>query len=311
MDETEIHRGVLPWPGMPDRDRSAYEYSMGPAEPYESAASAGRGDGVPAGELSAFRFTSKVVYEGAEFSGQVYVPSQYDDAHPAELIVFLDGDMYLDEPFAAPVVLDNLIADKSLPPVIAVFVNPSAEGPGLPIYGGDGNRSVEYDSVTDKYVTFLVDELLPEVVGAYRITDVEPWGICGISSSGNAAFAAAWHRPDRFGRVLSHVGSFVDIRGGHRHADAVRRSDTKPIRVYLQTGRRDLNTVFGDWRLANETLASALSYRGYDVELVVGEGGHTPYHGASILPQALSWLWRPLPGSRCPEAPAELPDERR
>lgn len=294
MDDAMSGVAAPEWPGMPDRDRFAYRHSMGPREPYESAAAAGRRTGVPAGALSGFRYVSEKAYSGAGFTGQTYVPAQYDGLEPVELMVFLDGDMYLDEPFSVPVVLDNLIAEKGIPPVIAVFVNPSPDGPGLPIYGGGGNRSMEYDSVTDQYVTFLIEELLPEVVGSYLIRQDSAWAICGISSSGNAAFTAAWHRPDRFGRVISHIGSFVNIRGGHQHESLVRRSPTKAIRVALQTGSRDLNTVFGDWRLANETLASALAYSGYDVELVVGEGGHTPHHGAAILPETLRWLWQPL-----------------
>lgn len=307
MEDAIVDGSMPAWPGMPDRDRSAYEHSMGPREPYEGAAAANSRAGAAVGALSGFRYVSQKVYKDAQFTGQVYVPEQYDGGDPVELMVFLDGDLYLDEPFSVPVVLDNLIAANDIPPVVAVFVNPSPEGPGLPIYGGEGNRSVEYDSVTDEYVTFLIDELLPEVVGGYRIRQDSPWAICGISSSGNAAFTAAWHRPDRFGRVVSHIGSFVNIRGGHQHAIAVRRSETKAIRVALQTGSRDLNTIFGDWRLANETLASALSYGGYDVELVVGEGGHTPYHGAAILPDTLRWLWQPVRKGEVSRPPADAP----
>jgi enterochelin esterase family protein len=180
-----------------------------------------------------------------------------------------------------------------MPPTVGLFVQPGEPGPGLPVYGGTGNRSVEYDTVDGTYARLLVEELIPRVAEIQPLLDdPSSRAICGLSSGGICAFNAAWHRPDMFGKVVSHCGSFVDIRGGHTVAELVRRSEAKPLRVFLQTGRHDLNILFGDWVQANSTLASALAYRGYDHELVVGDGGHSLVHGGAILPDTLRWLWR-------------------
>jgi enterochelin esterase family protein len=191
------------------------------------------------------------------------------------------------------VVLDNLVHEGSVPPLVAVFVQPGETGPGLPIYGGAGNRSVEYDATDDSYARFLVDELIPAIAAMQPIAlDPERRAICGISSGGQCAFTAAWHRPDQFRKVISHCGSFVDLRGGHAWPYVVRREDSRPLRVYLQTGLHDLDIVFGSWLQANRALAAALAYRGYDHQYVEGDGGHNLVHGGACLPDALRWLWR-------------------
>ena len=207
-------------------------------------------------------------------------------------MVFQDGGRYLGPEIDAPAVLDRLIAEGALPPTVAVFVDPGAQGPGLPIYGGRDNRSLEYDSVGDTYVRFLIEELLPEATEGLPISD-DPTqrAIVGLSSGGACAFNAAWERPDAFGKVVSHCGSFVDIRGAHQLAQAVRHGPDKALKVFLQTGEHDLDIVFGDWVQANRTLASALAYRGIEHRLVVGRGGHSLRHGGAIFPDTLRWLW--------------------
>src|SRR5213078_3820699 len=105
--------------------------------------------------------------------------------------------------------------------------------------------------------------------------------------------------PDQFGRVLSQIGSFANIRGGDAYPGMIRKTERKPIRVFLQDGRNDLNNLHGDWPLANQSMASALAFAGYDFKFVFGDGSHSGQHGGAILPDALRWLWRP--------ALAELP----
>jgi len=278
-------------PGIPERDLDTFARSLSQQEPYAPLQVP---DSVPCGTLRHGRHRSSTIYPGVERAYTVYVPVQYDGAADASLLVFQDGARYLGPEANAARVLDSLIASADLPPTIAVFVEPGERGPGLPVYGGTDNRSLEYDSLGDAYVRFLLEELLPDATRDYRISsDAAQRGLVGLSSGGMCAFNAAWERPDAFGKVLSHCGSFVDIRGGDRCAQRVRHEALRPLRVYLQTGEHDLNIVFGHWLLANGQLAAALAYRGYDHCLVVGQGGHSLRHGGALLADALRWLWRP------------------
>jgi enterochelin esterase-like enzyme len=226
----------------------------------------------------------------------IYVPAEYDAARPAALMVFQDGHKYVntDQEYRVPIVFDNLIHKRQMPVTIGVFVNPGQHGETLPAdpWRAD-NRSWEYDSLSDQYVRFLVDELLPEVGKSYNITsDPALRAIGGASSGGIAAFTAAWERPDQFRKVLSHIGSFTNIRGGHVYPALVRQSAVRPIRVFLQDGSNDLDNQFGNWPLANQAMAAALKFRGYDYRFEFGDGAHTHKHGGAILPDALRWLWR-------------------
>jgi enterochelin esterase family protein len=209
-------------------------------------------------------------------------------------MVFQDGEhQYLGPNINVPIVFDNLIQRGDMPATIGLFVNPGDKGPGNPIYGGTDNRSFEYDSLGDQYARFLLEELLPQVEQRYRITG-DPAGraICGISSGGICAFTAAWERPDAFGKVVSHCGSFTNIRGGHNYPSMIRRAARKPLRVFLQSGANDIDVVFGSWPIANQDMAAALAYREYDYQFVFGEGGHSLKHGGEIFPDTLRWLWR-------------------
>lgn len=280
--------------GMSEQDQTFYEtvglgdehYKLGP----ESIAQSG----VPQGVITQHQWKSTHIYPGTERDYWVYVPKQYDSSQPACLMVFQDGGMYLDSEVNVPAVLDNLIHKGDIPIIIAVFVNPGNKGPGLPIYGGTDNRSIEYDSLGNLYARFLIEELIPEIEKDYVITsNPEGRAICGISSGGICAFTVAWERPDIFRKVISHCGSFTNIRGGHNYPSIVRRRmSTKPLRIFLQTGENDLNIVFGNWTIANQAMSSALKYKGYDHQFIIGKGGHTLKHGASILPDTMRWLWR-------------------
>ena len=159
------------------------------------------------------------------------------------------------------------------------------------------NRSVEYDTMSGEYARFLIDEIITEVSKNHNITkDRGGHAICGISSGGIAAFTAAWERPDYFSKVISHIGSFTNIRGGHVYPNLIRKTEKKPIRVFLQEGSNDLNNLHGNWPLANMQMASALEFMKYDFKFVMGNGGHNMKHGAAIFPATLRWLWRGYPG---------------
>ncbi len=254
-------------------------------------------EGVPNGKVTEFTWKSKV-FEGTQRRYYVYVPSQYDDSKPTALMVFQDGHAYVDPngQFRAPIVMDNLIHRGEIPVMIGIFIDPGHKKvlPDKPGWNpAPENRSVEYDTLSADYATFLEHEILPEVGKLVKLTD-DPnhRAICGISSGGICAFTVAWERPDLFRKVMSHVGSFVDIRGGHNYVPKIRKSDKKPIRVYLQDGDGDLDNQFGNWPLANREMASALKFKGYDFDLVWGTGAHSGAHGGAVLPDAMRWLWR-------------------
>ncbi len=266
------------------------DYSLGPDSMVQ--------EGVPRGEVKDFVWESTVVYPGTVRRYSVYVPAQYDGTRPAALMVFQDGHAYLDPngQFRATVVMDNLIAAGEMPITIGVFIDPGHRGE-LPETRGwrptPANRSLEYDTLSDAYARFLLEELLPEVRKEYRITDnPELRAICGISSGGICAWTVAWEHPESFRKVLSHVGSFVNIRGGHNYPALIRKTEKKPIRIFLQDGTEDLDNEHGNWPLANQQMAAALKYKAYDYEFVMGSGAHSGKHGGVILPESMRWLWR-------------------
>jgi enterochelin esterase family protein len=249
---------------------------------------------VPHGKVTKYSWTSKI-FPGTVRDYWIYVPAQYDGNTPAALMVFQDGGGYVNEKadFRAPVVFDNLIAKKQMPVTVGVFINPGVVPASKPGAQGRSNRSFEYDTPSDQYVRFLDEEILPEVGKSVKLsTDPSKRAICGISSGGICAFTAAWERPDLFGKVLSHVGSFTNIRHGDTYPGQIRKTERKPIRVFLQDGSGDLDNLHGSWPLANQEMAAALKFMNYDYEFVYGTGRHSGKHGGAILPDSLRWLWR-------------------
>ena len=270
---------------------------------YKQGPDSQRREGVPEGTITKHQWLESKIFPGTKRRYYVYVPKQYDESKPAALMVFQDGHAYLSESgdYRVPIILDNLIQRNELPVTIGVFIDPGHKKEALPEKPGwqpeAENRSLEYDTLSDDYAKFLLDEILPEVEKDYNITD-DPNGraICGASSGGICAFTAAWQRPDKFGKVISHIGSFVNIRHGDTYPGIIRKTDKKPIRVYLQDGAHDLDNEHGNWPLANERMYSALKYKEYDVKLDWGQGAHNGNHAGSILPDALRWLWRDYEG---------------
>ncbi|WP_428305601.1 alpha/beta hydrolase [Lacipirellula sp.] len=267
---------------------------------YEYGPDSVRKEGVPQGTITEHEWTDSKIFPGTLRRYWIYVPAQYDPAKPAALMVFQDGHAYIRErgEFRTPIVLDNLIHEGSMPVTIGVFVDPGTTQPELPPKPGwepkPENRAVEYDTMSPAYADFLITEILPEVKNEYNITD-DPDGhaIGGISSGGIAAFTAAWERPDAFRKVLSHVGSFTNIRGGDRYPGMIRKGyDKRPMRIFLQDGSHDLDNAHGSWWLGNLQMDAALKFAEYDYKFVAGEGAHNGNHGGAIMPDSLRWLWR-------------------
>ena len=275
--------------------------------------------GVPSGTLSPKIIHTSKIYDGMKSEYWVYVPAQYKPDTAAALMVFQDGGGYIDRDGHHGVlnVIDNLIAEKKIPVMICVFINPGdiADTPGTPTYRfvkahsdkwqrtlKDSMRSTEYDTVSDRYVRFLRDEVLAEVGAKYNIRkDAYSRAITGSSSGGICAFNAAWQMPDQFSRVISWIGSFESIQwkedpgvvdGGQDYPEKVLREPKRNIRVWLQDGSNDLDLRYGDWPLANLRLATALKFEEYDFQLSFGEGTHNQAHGAAEFPEEMIWLWR-------------------
>jgi enterochelin esterase family protein len=267
--------------------------------------------GVPKGTVEGPFKLQSAIYAGVEHDYWVYVPAQYDGTADVSLMVFNDGATYLqaDCYYRAVNVLENLIYRGELPVMIAAFVDP-----GRTLADGASVRQEQYDPVTERYARLVVDELLPKLYADYSISpDAERHGIGGWSSGAIAAFTVAWERPDRFRKVLSGIGTYVDLAGGHAYPEKVRASEPKPIRIFMIDGRNDnRGTSAGgeydatrDWFYQNVQLKDALVEKGYDVNYAWGIGVHSHDMGGAMLPEMLRWLWRDHPVSTDPSDTAE------
>ena len=268
--------------------------SISAVAPQQQPALAAQSSAVaPTGEVIKAEFTGSKVYPGTWREYWVYIPKQLDRSKPAPVMVFQDGIQY-----NAPGVFDDLIAKKAIPPMVGLFVMhgrvkaPTAEALDRM------NRSFEYDAVSGDYARFLLDELLPHVAKTHGLnlsSDPNDRGIAGNSSGAIAAFTAAWQRPDAFRRVFSAIGTYVGLRGGNEYPVLIRKTEPRPLRIFLQDGRNDLNNYTGSWWIANQDMLSALEYAGYDVRYEWGDGEHNSKHATVIFPDVLRWLWRDWP----------------
>ena len=279
-------------------------------------------EGVPKGEIKGPFTLPCNIYPGTQHTYWIYVPAQYDPAVPASLMIFQDGQAFKDEQgdIRAQNVMDNLIYRREIPVMIAVFINPgrTPEQPEPnPKEWGDRttNRPTEYNTPDDKYARIITEELMPVLYKEYNISkDPEQHGIGGSSSGAIAAFSVAWERPNSFRKVLSNVGSFVNLRGGQVYADRVLATEKKPIRIFLCDGRND-NRGMGrngapydekrDWFFQNVRLMKALTAKGYDVNYSWGVNLHGQKFGGAIMPDMMRWLWRDGPVSTDPNDTVE------
>ncbi len=274
-------------------------------------------DGVPKGEIRGPFTLPCNVYPGTQHTYWVYVPAQYNPKVPASLMIFQDGQAFKDEngDVRAQNVMDNLIYRREIPVMIGVFINPGRRPdqpePSPKIGWGDGftNRGTEYNTPDDRYARIITEELMPVLYKEYNISrDPEQHGIGGSRSGAIAAFSVAWERPNAFRKVLSNVGSFVNLRGGYVYPERVLASKKKPIRIYLCDGRNYNRGFRGgvydqklDWFYQNVRLMKALSQTGYDVNYSWGMNSHGQKFGGAIFPEMMRWLWRDGPVSTDPE----------
>jgi enterochelin esterase-like enzyme len=293
--------------------------------------------GVPAGKLSERLTHTSKIYDGMKSDYWIYVPWQYDPKSPAALLVVQDGEGYIDRAGKNKTlnVIDNLIAQKKIPVMIVVFINPGdiSGSPGTPTYKfveaygkkwdrtlKDSMRSTLYDTVSARYPRFLRDEILADVAGQYNIRqDAYSRSITGLSSGGICSFNAAWQQPDQFARVISWIGSFSSIQwkedpanpdGGQDYPDKVLREPKRNIRVWLQDGSEDLDLRYGNWPFANLRMANALKATGYDFHLSFGRGTHNSAHGAAEFPAEMTWLWRDYDPAKTSQTFEQDPGEK-
>lgn len=259
---------------------------------------------VPKGKLGEPVLFKSAVIKNTVRKYWVYVPAQYDGKKPANVLVFQDGARAINPngQLRVPQVLDNLIAKKQIPVTIGIFITPGQKGDTFPDSIGTGNpdnRSVEYDSLNDSYAKMLTEEILPEVGKTYKLaTEPENRAIGGTSSGAICAFTVAWERPKEFRNVISFIGSFTNLRGGHVVPDLIKKADKKPLRVFLQDGENDLRSpqaLDRDWYLQNLKMIEAFKEKQYDYAAVLGKGAHSDEHGGAMLPLVLRWIWRDHP----------------
>ncbi len=275
---------------------------------YKLAVDAIPQDGVPKGEIKGPFTLPSQAYPGTQHTYWVYVPAQYDPAIPASLMIFNDGQAFKgpEGDIRAPVVMDNLIYRHEIPVMIGVFINPGRR-PDQPEPGGSEwgdrttNRPTEYNTLDDKYARVICDELMPELYKNFNLSkDPDRHAIGGSSSGAIAAFTVAWQRPDQFHKVLSNVGSFTNIRGGDAYPEIIRKSEKKPIRIFLVDGRNDNRSLHADgtydqrrdWFYQNVQMERALSEKGYEVNYSWGIQRHGQKMLATVFPEMMRWLWR-------------------
>jgi len=298
---------------LPEPSSQPERYTLGPDSlPQE---------GVPKGRLDGPHLFHSRILANTVRQYWIHVPAHYRAEHPANVLVFQDGQRATNPegPLRVPQVMDNLIAKGEMPVTIGIFITPGHRGEVYPSDLGmrnPNNRANEYDALTDDYARFLIDEMLPEVGRTYRLTDNPEERVIGGTSSGAiCAFTVAWERPDAFRKVISLIGSYTSIGyrpakdgepmqpGGDLYPTMIRKNPIKPLQIWFQDGRNDLDNVHGNWFLANQQMVSALNWANanadrqgspgprYRVHHVWTDGAHSDDHGGALLPAALRWLW--------------------
>ncbi len=254
--------------------------------------------GVPRGKLSEKRTIVSTIYDGMKADYWFYVSPGVDPASPAPLMVWQDGQGLIAGDLSRMrlfTVTENLVHQKLIPPMVHVLIAPG--------FAPDGRamRSVQYDTVSDRYTRFLLEEVLPEVEKSYKLRpDGYSRAIGGESSGGICSFTAAWFMPEKFSRVHSTIGSYTSIQwrpqdkqdGGNLYPFYVRKQSKRNIRIWMSDGADDLENSHGSWPLQNIQLANSLKMQEYDYHFRFGQAAHNGSQASLDLPESLSWLWR-------------------
>jgi enterochelin esterase family protein len=272
-----------------------------------------RHENVPHGKVIGPLTLASQVFTNTTRRFWIYVPAQYDAAKAACLMIFQDGQAFVttNGDYRIPNVFDNLIYRREMPVTIGVFINPGhtpEQQESSSTNWGDSinNRGMEYNELNNRYATMIVTELLPAIEKDYNISkNPDDRAIAGASSGAICAFTVAWQRPDQFHKVISTIGSFTNIRGGHVYPDLIMQSEPKPIRIFLQDGLNDNRgrrrrgggeyDPKWDWHAQNIKMVAALKAKGYDVNYCWGIGTHSNKQGGAMMPEMLRWLWRDYP----------------
>jgi len=277
-------------------------------------------EGVPHGKLIGPMHRPSQVFTNYTHTYWIYVPAQYDPKQPAGLLVFQDGSAMIatNGDVRLPNVLDNLIWRREIPVMIALFISPAIttnQPEPSPSEWGDRNslRPKEYNEVTNLYARVVCDEFMPMLTNQYNISpDPDMHCIGGSSSGAIAAFGVAWFRSDQFHKVISSVGSFVNLRGGYVYPEMVAAAERKPIRMFFCDGVNDnrgtgrTNSPYAydvkrDWHIQNIRLMEAMAKKGYDVNYTWGIGLHGQKQFGAQLPEIMRWIWRDYPRSADPQ----------
>jgi enterochelin esterase family protein len=257
--------------------------------------------GVRPGVLSERKTHTSKIYPGMTANYWIYANAGVDPSQAAPLMIWQDGETIIGNNdllrLRLQIVSDNLVHKKLIPPMLHVLIAPGSGGEAQ----GTRMRSIQYDTVSDRYSKYLLQEILPEVEKSYKLRpDAYSRAIGGASSGAICAFNVAWYQPDQFSRVLSHIGSYVPLQwrpeqnqdGGYIVSHRVRREPRKNMRVWMSDGMDDNEGNGGSWPLNNILLANSLKLKGYDFHFRYGDGMHAIAQGALDLPESLTWLWR-------------------
>lgn len=275
--------------------------AQSPTISYDQDAASVEHAGVPKGEIIKFSFDSSRIFPGTTRDCFIYIPAQYKADKPACVYVNQDGLQW-----NAPTVFDNLINSMEMPVTIGIFITPGRIKMDSSLNANNRyNRSFEYDGLGDAYARFITEEIFPAVQQhrtakglAFKLsTNGNDHAIGGSSSGAVCAFTAAWEMPAQFSRVFSAIGTYVGLRGANEYSTLIRKYEPKKIRIFLQDGTNDLNIYAGDWWKANESMERSLSFAGYEVNHIWGEGKHSGDHGAAIFPAAMRYLWKGWPAT--------------